>query len=165
MTLGIGLLILVMRETHRELNGIPMHTAKKKYESFPHPSDIGLTIYGDTLEELFENAALGMFDALCNIEQVKEVNIVDVRVKGDDREGLLVNFLNELLYLQGVKGWLFRKVAVEKLNDNSIAAKGWGEPYRLETHELFHEIKCATYHNLHIRREDDRWRVDVVFDV
>lgn len=142
-----------------------MSTTKQKYESFPHPSDIGLTIYGDTLEELFENAAFGLFDTLCNVEQVKEVSEVYVRAQGDDREELLVNFLNELLYLQGVKGWLFRKVVVEKLSDHSITAKGWGEPYRLEIHELFHEIKCATYHNLRIRQEDGKWRVDVVFDV
>jgi SHS2 domain-containing protein len=137
----------------------------KTYEPFPHPSDIGLTIYGDSLEHLFEHAAFAMFDNLCDLEQVKESRMVNVAAQGDDREELLVNFLNELLYLQGTKGWLFRRFEVQKLDDMVVKAHAWGEPYDMEKHELFHEIKSATYHDIHIRKENGNWRVDVVFDV
>ena len=137
----------------------------KIYEPFPHPSDIGLTIYGYSLEQLFEHAAFAMFDNLCNLEQVKESKMVKVTAQGDDREELLVNFLNELLFLQAVKGWLFRRFKVQKLDNTTIKAQVWGEPYNMVRHELFHEIKSATYHDIHIRKEDGFWRVDVVFDV
>jgi SHS2 domain-containing protein len=138
---------------------------EKRYEPFSHPSDIGLSVFGDTLEQLYENAAYGLFDTLCNLEKVKENSKVEVNVNGDDKEGLLVNFLNELLYLQAVKGWLFRSFKINKFVNNSIQAVAWGEPYQANNHEIYREIKCATYHNLKIRQEDGLWRVDIVFDV
>jgi SHS2 domain-containing protein len=137
----------------------------KIYQSFSHPSDLGLTIFGNSLEALFENAAFAMFDNLCNLDQVKESGKVTVTAQGGDREELLVNFLNELLYLQATKGWLFRTFEVQKLDNSTVKAFAWGEPYSANVHELFHEIKSATYHDIHIRRENGTWRVDVVFDV
>ena len=136
-----------------------------KYQSFPHPSDIGLTIYGDSLQQLFENAAFALFDTLCNLDSVSEFESVDIDVHGDDHESLLINFLNELLYLQSVNGWLFRRTEISFLGNNSLNATAWGELYKMEIHELFHEIKCATYHNLQIRKKWRKWRVDIVFDV
>ena len=106
-----------------------------------------------------------MFDTLCNLDAVSQIESVDIDVHGDDHESLLVNFLNELLYLQSVNGWLFRRVKISFLGDQSLNASAWGELYKMETHELFHEIKCATYHNIHIREEKRKWRVDIVFDV
>jgi len=137
----------------------------KAYEPFPHQSDIGLTIYGDTLERLFENAGFAVFDSLCNLRQVRQIRKVEVIAHGDDREELLVNFMNELLYLQGVKGWLFRRFEVRDLSATTVKANAWGEPYDPKRHELFHEIKGATYHNLHVRQENGTWKVDMVFDV
>ena len=142
-----------------------MSDTAKKYQQFPHPSDIGLSIFGDTVEQLFENAAYGLFDILCDLEQVTEIGAVDIDVQGDDRESLLINFLNELLYLQSVNGWLFRRINITFLEQKTVNATAWGEMYKAGTHELFHEIKCATYHNLHIREEKGQWRVDIVFDV
>lgn len=139
--------------------------AEIRYEPFPHPSDIGLTVFGATLQQLYENAAFATFDTLCNLEKVKETGKIEVRAIGDDQEGLLVNFLNELLYLQSMKGWLLRRFQVLKLNPDSIHAHAWGEIYRPEHHELWHEIKSATYHNLRIRQENGIWRVDIVLDV
>ena len=142
-----------------------MSRKAKKYQSFPHPSDIGLTVYGGSLQQLFENAAFALFDTLCNLDAVSEVESVDIDVHGDDRESLLVNFLNELLYLQSVNGWLFRRIEIPLFREHSLNATAWGELYKMETHELFHEIKCATYHNLQIRKKWGKWRVDIVFDV
>ncbi len=136
-----------------------------KYQSFSHPSDIGLAIYGDSMQQLFENAAFALFDTLCNLNSVSEIESVDIDVHGDDQESLLINFLNELLYLQSVNGWLFRRIEISFLGDHSLNATAWGELYKMETHELFHEIKCATYHNLQIREKLGKWQVDIVFDV
>jgi SHS2 domain-containing protein len=138
---------------------------EKRYEPFSHPSDIGLSVYGNSLEQLFENAAYGLFDTLCNLDKVNETVKVDVGVVGDDRESLMINFLNELLYLQSIKGWLFRRFKVQAIKDNRIKAIVWGEYYQANNHEIYREIKCATYHNLKIRQEDGLWRVDIVFDV
>lgn len=137
----------------------------KKYQSFSHPSDIGLTVYGDSVQQLFENAAYALFDTLCKLESVAEIGSLDIDVNGDDRESLLVNFLNELLYLQSVNGWLFRRVEISFFGDSSLNATAWGELYKMDSHELYHEIKCATYHNLKIRKKWGKWRVDIVFDV
>jgi len=154
-----------MKKPHHSERTHFQSLSEKRYESFSHPSDIGISVFGETLEQLYENAAYALFDSLCNLEKVKETGKVEVSAVGDDGEGLLVNFLNELLYFQSVKGWLFRRVEVQKFDKEKIQVLAWGERYQVGIHELFHEIKCATYHNLLIRQENGKWRVDIVFDV
>ena len=154
-----------MKKPHHSDKTHSQSPLEKRYESFSHPSDIGISVFGNTLEQLYENAGYALFDSLCNLEKVKETDKVEVSAVGDDGEGLLVNFLNELLYFQSVKGWLFRRFEVQELSNKTIQVMAWGECYQAGIHELFHEIKCATYHSLKIRQEKGRWRVDVVFDV
>jgi len=44
----------------------------KKYEFIEHTADLGLKAYGASIEELFVNAAEGLFDALVSPKGVEE---------------------------------------------------------------------------------------------
>ena len=43
----------------------------KRYEQFPHTSDIGIRVFGRDLKELFQNAAFAMFDTMADLEGLK----------------------------------------------------------------------------------------------
>ena len=70
----------------------------KRYEEIPHTADIGVRVYGADLKELFKNAAFSMFDIIADLEGIKGSVTVDVDLKADSPEELLVNWLDELLY-------------------------------------------------------------------
>src|SRR4030042_4440642 len=102
------------------------------FEFFDHPADVGLIARGATLGEAFVNAARGMFTLMVDLERVAEREERRVEVEADDAEGLLVNWLAELLYISEVDGLVFRRFDIEEASETRLAARGFREPLGLE---------------------------------
>jgi len=65
---------------------------------------------GASLPEAFAQVALGVFALLANPASVEERDAREVRAHGSARESLLVNWLNECLYVLDVEGFVPRRV-------------------------------------------------------
>ena len=137
----------------------------KPYEPFDHTADIGLLVRGRTLEELFENAAAGLFDLMIGLDRVRPREERTVEVAAADEEELLVNWLNELLYLFEVEGLALRGFQVRRFSPTRLEAAVRGEAFDPERHPIAAEIKAATYHQLRLEQVDGEWRTRLVFDV
>lgn len=130
-----------------------------------HTADIGITVYGKTLEELFANLAYGMFAQITEIEKVNPKEKVEVQIEGYDKESLLVNWLNELLYLSTIRRMFFSEFKLRKIRDNSLSAEIRGQKINPQKHSLHLEIKAATYHNLKITKTEKGYQTTIIFDV
>jgi SHS2 domain-containing protein len=89
---------------------------------------------GATLPEAFAQVALGVFALLANPASVEERDAREVRAHGSAPEALLVNWLNECLYLLDVEGFVPRRVEFTIFALDASAPGG--EPLRL--HCLLH---------------------------
>jgi SHS2 domain-containing protein len=76
-----------------------MPSQQKQYEYMEHTADVKFLAYGKTLEEVFENAALAMFNVIIDTDKVSGETTREVFLKSPDLEFLLVDWLSELLYL------------------------------------------------------------------
>lgn len=145
----------------------------KDFEQLPHTADMKIRAYGETLEQVFRNALIGMFQSIgpqaqgCRIQnerlvcdQLPEHHVVDVRAR--DRELLLVDFLSEALYLSDIHNQAYLDVEIHEMSDNRVRATLHG--IAIEGFEVV-EIKAVTYHDLLIRHVDGLWQADVVFDI
>ncbi|WP_448593343.1 archease, partial [Thermoflexus hugenholtzii] len=74
------------------------------FEEIPHTADWAIRAYGRTLPELFAHAALGMYSLLTDLETVPEAERREALVEAASPEGLLVAWLNELVYLTEREG-------------------------------------------------------------
>ena len=135
------------------------------FEFFDHTADVGMIARGATLGEAFANAAKGMFALMVDLERVAEGEERRVEVTADDAEGLLVNWLAELLYISEVDGLVFRRFDVEEASETRLAARAFGEALDLERHNPQLMIKAVTRHMLEVTHEDAGWRVRVVLDI
>lgn len=146
-----------------------MPSQGKKYEYLEHTADIKFLAYGDTLEEVFENAALAMFNVIIDTEKVSGETAKEVSLKSPDLESLLVDWLSELLYLFEVDEIVFWKFRVEEIKEEeewySIKALASGEGYYPESHPFETEIKAVTYNQLKLEKTDEGWRAQVVVDI
>jgi SHS2 domain-containing protein len=138
---------------------------KKDFEAIEHTADIGIAAYGTDLKQVFANAALGLFSLITELDTVSEKNIYHIQVKAPDRDALLVNWLNELIYRFEAKEMLFHRFTISTLTDTELKATGYGEKIDLAKHELKIQVKAATYHMLKIEQNKDEWRAQVIFDV
>ena len=137
----------------------------KRYEQFSHTADIGVRVFGRTLKELFENAAFAMFDIIADLEGLKGEIVQNVELTAPNQEELLIAWLDELLYNFYTKGIIFYRFDIDVLSQDLLKAKAYGRAVSDNRNRLKTEIKAATYYNLKIRKLDDYYQVDIVFDV
>jgi SHS2 domain-containing protein len=124
---------------------------------------MGLVAYGKSLAEAFANAAYGLFSLIVEPNKVKEKESRKVTVQAQDAEGLLFNWINELIYIFEVERLLFKSFNITEFTGQSLGATCWGEKYDPSRHQLKTGVKSATYHMLKVDGEKNR--VQVIFDV
>ena len=137
----------------------------KRYEQFPHTADIGVRVYGKDLKELFENAAFAMFDIIADLENLSGDTTETFELEAPNKDELLVAWLDELLYNFYTKQLIFFDFKVEELTENKLRAQAIGRPVGANRNRLKTEIKAATYSGLNIKRSDEGYEVEIIFDV
>jgi len=138
---------------------------KKKYEFINHTADVGIKVWGESLESLFENAAYSMFDILTELDKVKVKESLGVEIEGKRTDELLADWLRNLLYKFNGEGYLLREFNIEEINKKGLKAKVRGEKLDLSRHTLKTEIKAVTYHGLEVKKTGQGWEAQVIFDV
>lgn len=133
----------------------------KRFEMIDHPSDVGLMVYGGSYKEIFENAALGMFSLMAEIQEIEAKETLELAVTGEDREELFINWLNELIFLEDSRHLLLKEFDVYQLTNKELKARVKGEHIKDNLHELHRPIKAATYNQLEVMEK----RAKVIFDV
>jgi protein archease len=136
-------------------------------ETFDHTADLGLRIIAADLPDLFQTAAMGLFDVIvANREQVRALETEHVSLSGDSTEELLVEWLNELIFLSETRHRLYNdfRVDMDESGCRLTAAIG-GEPIDRARHILDHEVKAATRHGLSLRKDPEGWVAEVILDI
>ena len=130
------------------------------FRQIEHTADIGIEVIADTLEELFETAARAIVSIISN-ELPEPADKRSASFSADDRESLLVDFLNEIIYMASAEGWITCSSSVS-FKDDTVSAVFKGSE---SEGGIDNEVKAATYHNLGIQRPDRKWKARVYFDV
>src|SRR5262245_37710642 len=93
--------------------GPPLRYDRGMYETFDHTADLGLRIRAADLNTLFAEAAEALFSAVVeDLSTVRPERSLDVRLEGQDREYLLLDWLKALLYHFDVEHLLFSRFKV-----------------------------------------------------
>jgi SHS2 domain-containing protein len=148
------------------------------YELLEHTADVGIRARGATLEAAFEQATKGLAEVLGALVPEGSAEppgwspggsegpgeAVRVEASAEDPGGLLVDWLNEVLWLREVRQAAVAGVRVELVTDSS--ASGWvtfsGDgPAPDGTF-----VKAVTYHRLRVEPDPGGgWLIEVYLDV
>ncbi len=146
----------------RDLDPKPEH---QKYRTLSHTADLGLRIWGATLADLYANAGAALTATITDRRGLRLKESKEITVEAPDREALLVAWLNHLLYLYDIDGFLGREFAVRELSPERLTATARGDIFDPERHVGKTAVKAATYHQLEITRTRDGWQATVIFDL
>ncbi len=135
-----------------------------RFEFFDHTADVGLVAHGSDLKEAYANAAYGMFSLIADLEEVQQDIQRDIDIQALDLESLVVDWLNELLYIFDVEHILFSRFEIIALDKNQLRAKAYGEKIDTSRHRLKTEVKAATYHSLKVEKENG-FKIQVILDI
>ncbi len=143
-----------------------------KFSVLVHTADLKIRVTGSSLEELFKNALIAMFQSIkpeapgCKNQngllmcpELPQKHLVEVQ--SSDKESLLIDFLSEALYLSDVHGEAYLDAQIHTFAQTEIMATLRG----VKVTGFTTEIKAVTYHDVHIVNQNDVWSVDIVFDI
>jgi len=133
------------------------------FELLEHTADVGVRARGATLEEAFEQATLGLAEVL-GARRPGRGDTVAVEVTAGDPGALLVDWLNEVLWLHETRGHAaIAAVRVERIGGDRAAGSVTFSSTDPPADGTF--VKAVTYHWLRVGRDAGGWLVEVYLDV
>lgn len=133
------------------------------FELLEHTADVGIRARGATLEEAFEQATLGLAEVLGALRPGPGETVA-VEVTASDPGALLVDWLNEVLWLHEVRGHAgVAAVRVELVEGDRAAGAVTFSSTDPPAEGTF--VKAVTYHRLRVVRDAGGWLAEVYLDV
>jgi SHS2 domain-containing protein len=140
----------------------------KSYKFVDHTADIAAELTGSSLDELFVAGAEAWFVSIAGEIKIEDDDMLELELTAGSKEELLVTFLNELNYLLITKKWLYSSIQSIKIFDDSegceLSAELKGTKLK-DYHQLKHEIKSVTYHQVEIIEKNGDYSTLIVFDI
>jgi SHS2 domain-containing protein len=133
----------------------------EKFKFLEHTADAKFQAFGKTLDKAFANSALAMFNVMYKGKVAKKIK-EKIKVKGNDKESLLYNFLEELLFLLDTKSFFVASAKV-KIKNSFLEAEVSGDSSK--NYKVMTDVKAVTYNEMFIKHEKDMWVCQVVVDV
>jgi len=134
-----------------------------KYKFLEHTADVKFQAFGKNTDEVFENSALALKEAICGKIKVKDKKEKTINVKGKDFESLLYNFLEEILYFLDAENFLIAKIKKIKIDKMKLTATVIGD--NSSNYKFTNEVKAVTYNEMFVKEERGKWTAQVVLDV
>ncbi len=136
------------------------------YRFLDHPSEALVEITAKTIEEVFQDAALALFEIMTDTSRVRAEKAFDIELESDDRTSLLIDWLNRLILLHEVNKVFLSQFEVDIRHAAawSLKARVNGEPIR-DTHERRSGVKSATFGQFQWNESSAGHRVQFVLDI
>jgi riboflavin kinase/FMN adenylyltransferase len=153
------------------------------YREVEHTADRALEVRGRELADLFVGAAQGMFSLMGDLNGLVATHWKTIELAAWDRETLLVDLLNELLFITEMEGILFVECRIESLYDSAQSgdseigmsveagsadlpgAKLVAQVGGVHAPVTKAHIKAATFHNLVLVQDELGWSTVLTLDV
>jgi SHS2 domain-containing protein len=138
------------------------------FELLEHTADVGIRAHAATLEEAFEQATLGLAEVQGALAPEGRSGgpggAVAIEVSAPDPGGLLVDWLNEVLWLRETRDAWLAGVQVDRVGDGTAVGS-----LRLSPADPAPDgtlVKAVTYHRLRVEPgPGGGWLIEVYLDV
>ena len=140
-------------------------SAPAGYDYFDVAADVGVKAWGPTPPEVFAQAGLGVFALMVDPVSVEARQSREVSAQGESLETLLVNWLNECLYVHDIEGFVVSRIEFPVFEAQRVHSLLWGEGLDPARHRVGTLVKAATFHELWIGRAGGGWEVRVILDI
>lgn len=133
----------------------------KIYEVIDHPADLKLKIFGTSLENLFCNLVRAIAQEISNEKlEIRNGKWENVEIESPDLFSLFVDFASEIICRSDTNNKIYASCEIEEIKDNKLKAKIAGIKVGKKL-----DIKAATYHEGYVKKMDNHWEAEILFDI
>ena len=131
------------------------------WQELDHTADLAIKVCGTNLEELFAASAQGLCSLAFEPGSLQAQGHFDIKLSASDCESLLIDWLNELLYLSEKHNVTFLEFNFHSISHTELDASVGATCISL-TKQI---IKAATFHNIEITQQRNTLNTEIVFDI
>lgn len=128
-------------------------------------ADVAFEVYGKYVDDLFENAALALFETMVNTKSIINHQSLTINLQSDSLEDLLFDFLDQLIFLKDARGMVFANFKVKISGEYQLQAEVSGEEIDPLKHQLKTDVKAVTLHRFKVEETKRGYQARVVLDV
>ena len=132
------------------------------YEFLDHTSEVTVRLRAASFADLVAEAGRAMAELMLNGEDRESVDEWrEIQVIGSERGALLVEWMNELIYLAETEQWAPVDLEVTEVEPLQLRIRARG----VSLEQPFASVKAATLHGLLVREEPEGMEAEVTLDV
>jgi len=130
-------------------------------------ADVAIESRGDTLEELFTASAMATFEVMADTSSIQPKIRKTLHLENSEIDGLLFDWLAELIYLKDSEFMLFGKydIKITKNGNYQLDAEILGEEINQSKHDLRCDVKAITFHLFEVYEKEGKWISRFVLDL
>lgn len=130
-------------------------------------ADIAFVADGKTLGKVFKYSAMAVFDTMADRKSIGRSVKKKIILKDKLADGLLIKFLEEIVFLKDSINMLFSdvKVKVEIQKGYKLTAELIGERIDAEWQKTRTDVKAITLHMFKLEKTKKGWKAKVVLDI
>lgn len=138
------------------------------YKFLDHTADVFFVAKAETLPQLFEQCALAVEESMVDVAKVQPKQAQKILAEHEKIEGLLFDFLDELIFFKDYKQLVFSKFDItieEKNGKHELVCMAYGEKLDLTRHDPRVDVKAVTMHMFEVKKVDRGWKAQVLIDI
>jgi len=130
-------------------------------------ADVAIESRGDTLEELFTASAMATFEVMADTGGIQPEIKKTLRLENSEVDGLLFDWLAEIIYLKDSASMLFGKynLKITKNTNYQLDAEMLGEEINQSKHDLRCDVKAITFHLFEVYQKEGKWISRFILDI
>jgi SHS2 domain-containing protein len=144
-----------------------------RYRYLEHSTDAIVQAHGSSLEELFENSAMGLVNIMFDIDKVENRQSETIVASDENLENLLFDWLEKVLLKIFIEQIVLSRFSIRVFEKHTnleekryfLEAQVGGEKVNYDKHNYKIEIKAITYHELKIQRTDTSYVATFLVDL
>lgn len=136
-----------------------------------HPADIGFEAWASTLAQLFEESAAALTSILVDVDDLGDEHAenLPVELESGDLEGLMFNWLSEILFQFDCERRIFPidrvRVSINRTAElynlrADLSGRTAPQAAYVKTY-----VKAVTFHQMKIQERDGLWKATVYLDI
>ena len=142
-----------------------MRRDSENWGTIDHTADLGLWAEAETLPGVFRTMCIALSRLMVEGARKGETSSHPFEASGDGLADLLVQVLNEVVYLLDAEGLLVTDLEVEELSPARLSAQLLSIAFDPGQHTPGEAVKAVTYHETQVEQTPSGWRAQVLLDV
>ena len=130
-------------------------------------ADVAIESRGDTLEELFTASAMATFEVMSDTSSIQPKIKKTLHLEHSEIDGLLFDWLAEIIYLKDSEFMLFGKYDLKITKDTNyqLDAEILGEEINQSKHDLRCDVKAITFPLFEVYEKNGKWISRFILDI